>query len=52
MYVENKKVIKVGNSLAVTLRRNGSEKMNIESGDSVRVEYHKDSIVIRKVKGD
>ena len=50
MYVEKQKVIKVGNSVGIYLKRLGSAKWKPEQNEEVTVEYYKDKIVIRKVK--
>lgn len=50
MYVEKQKVIKVGNSVGVYLKRLSSAKWKPDQNEEVTVEYYKDKIVIRKVK--
>ena len=50
MYVEKQKVIKVGNSLGVYLKRLGSAEWKPDQNDEVTVEYYKNKIVIKKVK--
>ena len=47
MFVEEKKVIQIGGSNGVTIKSNAGAM--IQKGDTVKIEYHKDKIVIRKV---
>lgn len=49
MFVEKKKVGKVGNSLVIRLNPTAL-KMAIEAkeGDEVKIEYHSNKIIIRK----
>lgn len=48
MFVEEKKVMRVGNSICITINPNASP--NLTLGDKVKIEYHKDEIVIRRTK--
>lgn len=46
MFVENKKVIRVGNSLAVTVNPNATP--NLEHGELVKVTYKNNKIIIER----
>jgi antitoxin component of MazEF toxin-antitoxin module len=46
MFIEKKKVITVGNSLAVTLK--GNVGIMLQQGEEVEVEYLKNKIIIRR----
>ena len=46
MYVEEKKVTTVGNSLAVTIKPNAG--FSVSKGDKVKVSYGKTKIIIEK----
>lgn len=48
MFVENKKAIVVGNSLAVTLK--GNAGIMLQKGDEVKVTYTPKKITIERVK--
>ena len=48
MYVENKIVSYHGNSTVVSVKPNAGPML--QRGEEIKVEYHKDKIVIRRLK--
>lgn len=48
MFVENKKAIVVGNSIAITLKSNAG--IMLQKGDEVKVTYNNKKITIERVK--
>lgn len=48
MFVEQKKVIQIGGSAGVTIKPNAG--LMLKQGEEVTVEYHKDKIIIKRVK--
>jgi antitoxin component of MazEF toxin-antitoxin module len=50
MFVEKKKIVTVGNSIAVTLKPKGSDQITLTKGDEVKVSYKGKKIIIEKVE--
>lgn len=48
MFVEQKKVIQIGSSTGITIKPNAGPML--KQGDEVVIEYHKNKIIIKKVK--